>query len=206
MENKPFTETEWDKLYGGREQPWEGWEVITSVFDSLLDFESVLDVGAGRGDFLCYAERLGKKCVGLDISDWCAKRKFCDSPILVGDAARLPFEDQSFDLITTFDLPKHLDPGQLVKFLRECRRVTRRFLVLLPSSIEESDSEGIRPAEEDLAGHIIHWYADKWLQVVYQELGHEFKFMSKAVIDFYKRTNLLGLPLFQWRLLLIFRR
>jgi len=206
MRNKPLTESEWQQLYGGRDQPWDGWQTIISVLDSILDYDSVLDVGAGRGDFLYYAERAGHECVGLDISEWCAEHKFCNAPILIGDASRLPFEDQSFDLVAAFDLPEHLEPDQLVQFLEECRRVARRYVILLPSPIEESDVEAIRPASEDVAGHVVYWYPDKWLQVVWRELGLEFRFMQRAVIDFHKRMNVLGTPLFNWRLLLILGR
>ncbi len=54
-----------------------------------------------------------------------------DAPGLVlGDGSRLPFQDRSFDAVVTFDTLEHVPPARRDDFVRECRRVARRWVVI----------------------------------------------------------------------------
>lgn len=70
-----------------------------------------------------------------------------DSPGLVlGDGAKLPFQDASFDAVVTFDTLEHVPPQFRAAFLRECRRVSKNWVIIAGPY----DTPGVAKAEEDL--------------------------------------------------------
>jgi SAM-dependent methyltransferase len=93
---------------------------------SLLPRGRVLDVGCGTGRFL---EALAGEYerVGVDVSVGMldrARRKGLD--VVQAGADKLPFDDESFDLVTTFAVLHHLiDPDVVRAALREMARVVR---------------------------------------------------------------------------------
>lgn len=49
---------------------------------------------------------------------------------VIVDGARLPFDDQAFDVVVTLDTLEHVVPEDRPAFLSECRRVSRELVVL----------------------------------------------------------------------------
>ena len=84
----------------------------------------ILDVGCGTGTMLTYLGTLGK-AEGVDIDaeavGYCRERGL--ENVRIGEAAELPFEDGSFDLVTALDVVEHLDDDAAA--FREMRRVLR---------------------------------------------------------------------------------
>lgn len=83
----------------------------------------ILDVGCGTGANLEMLEKFGR-AEGVDVSD--EALEFCRAKGLKahkGLAEKLPFADESFDLVTALDVVEHLDDD--VAGLREMRRVLR---------------------------------------------------------------------------------
>lgn len=86
----------------------------SEVLDSnLLDGygKNALDVGCACGYSSSMLESLGYKTVGVDVSAWGVKQAMRNSGegALVCDAqSRLPFRENSFDLVTCFDVLEHL--------------------------------------------------------------------------------------------------
>lgn len=108
-----------------------------------------LDVACGRGEMLDTALNLGfAEAQGTEVV-----------PDLLGErvtyavAWDLPFEDDSFDVVTLFDVIEHILPGDDEKVCRELARVARR-CVLLTANNHPSNSLGVelhvnrRPYEE----------------------------------------------------------
>src|ERR1051326_5314365 len=85
----------------------------------------ILDVGCGTGANLKMLAAYGK-AEGVDISpqavEFCGRRGL-DS-VKLGAAEQLPYEDDSFELVTALDVIEHLDDD--IAGLREIRRVLRR--------------------------------------------------------------------------------
>ena len=85
----------------------------------------ILDVGCGTGANLKMLADYGR-AEGVDISpqavDFCRERGL-DS-VKLGAAEQLPYENDSFELVTALDVIEHLDDD--VAGLREMRRVLRR--------------------------------------------------------------------------------
>lgn len=84
----------------------------------------LLDVGCGNGEMLGHLSRFGH-VLGIDAEDaalaYCRQRGFNDV-MQVGELP-LPFEDQSFHVITILDVLEHTDDD--IAMLRELRRVTK---------------------------------------------------------------------------------
>ncbi|CAN5436313.1 hypothetical protein BH10PSE12_BH10PSE12_32620 [soil metagenome] len=91
---------------------------------SLMADAQLLEIGGGRSRM---AKMLFPKAhvVTLDIDPSLKPDETADdrSTFVCGDARDLPFPDQSFDLVTLFDVLEHVDDDQ--KAAREAMRVTR---------------------------------------------------------------------------------
>jgi ubiquinone/menaquinone biosynthesis C-methylase UbiE len=81
---------------------------FTPFGEALVEFaqlgptDRVLDVGCGAGAALAPAARVAKSAVGIELSAAMAERARAAAPdaeVVVGDAAELPFDDGSFDVV-----------------------------------------------------------------------------------------------------------
>jgi SAM-dependent methyltransferase len=95
----------------------------------------ILDVGCGTGTMLTYLAAFGN-AEGVDIDEeaigFCRDRGLQN--VRLGEAANLPFDDGSFDLVTALDVVEHLDDD--VAAFREMKRVLRpggQILVTVPA-------------------------------------------------------------------------
>lgn len=95
----------------------------------------VLDVGCGAayGTEMLRKEGQARLVVGLDINlDHVQSINTLGLTLIRGDAMKLPFNDESFDVITAFEVIEHLDDPQ--KALGEIRRVLKTGGVALIST------------------------------------------------------------------------
>lgn len=100
-----MTPDEYDAWYDTPRGRWIGnteWALLRSALE-LRAGDSVLDVGCGTGWFTRRAAADGARVVGLDVDEGALDFARRHSPEQVeyvrGDAARLPFEDRSFDKV-----------------------------------------------------------------------------------------------------------
>lgn len=112
---------------------------------------SYLDIGCGRGEMLAHAERAGFDPVqGVEV----VPALIDGERVVYGEAHDLPFEDQSFDVVTLFDVIEHLLPGDDEAVCREMARVARKHIVLTannrPSKLKDGTNLhiNIRPYEQ----------------------------------------------------------
>jgi SAM-dependent methyltransferase len=93
---------------------------------SRVDGDSVIDVGCGSGAFLAAAAERGMRTAGLDASAELAaiaRERVPGADVRVGDMQALPWEDDSFDVVTGFN--SFFFAADLVAALGEAGRVAK---------------------------------------------------------------------------------
>lgn len=94
----------------------------------------VLDAACGTGRVTTLLVREGfAEVVGSDVSPAMmavAQRQLPQVDFFQGDATRLPFDNDSFDVVTCIGLLMHLDAETRVAVLKELARISRRPLVV----------------------------------------------------------------------------
>lgn len=95
---------------------------------SNIDKEAVslLDVGCGKGYFLERAEVLNLELTGCDIVD---KLQFSSANLVQGFVEKLPFENNSFDVVTCSHTLEHIIEERLA--VKELLRVAKKQLVVV---------------------------------------------------------------------------
>ncbi len=112
--------------YDGRWRPFA--EKLIAYF-GLQEGHQMLDVGCGKG-FLVYDFRKalpGLEAYGVDVSEYAIAHAMDEvKPFLkVANAAKLPFQDKSFDFVVSVNTLHNLYVDQLKKALQEIERVGR---------------------------------------------------------------------------------
>lgn len=103
-----------------------------------LENKRLLDLGCGMGNVSVLGSKYSSQVVGLDISIKAVRRtkwrvdlrQIKDVNLVNGDALKLPFIDEVFDLVVAYDLYEHVSNQD--RLLEEILRVTNKkgFLVL----------------------------------------------------------------------------
>lgn len=105
-------------------------------FVSLHREDTVLDIGCGRGELVCYLAKTGSIAYGIDYATAAIDiaqelRKSLPKSVqsrvkfVKADCVRLPFKDGTFNAVFMIDLVEHLTPGQMRKTLDEAYRVLK---------------------------------------------------------------------------------
>lgn len=93
----------------------------------LVHNRVVLDIACGTGYGLSFLKTRARCVAGVDVDLGAATeaRKECDGKcsVLLADGTRLPFAEESFDVVTSFETLEHLHQRSL--FLSELRRVLK---------------------------------------------------------------------------------
>lgn len=174
---------EYRRLYELEENLWwfRGMEQISAaLLDRFVDSErqlDLLDAGCGTGGMLSALTRYGT-ATGLDLSRDALRfaRKRNDAALTRGSVTNLPFTDDSFDLVTSFDVLYHLSVRDDVEALREIARVIRpggTLLVRVPAF------EALR-SRHDEAVHTRQRYGKQELTEKLRSAGLEPVFVSFA--------------------------
>jgi SAM-dependent methyltransferase len=105
-----------------------------------------LDIGCGK----CYGGRLltnGCTVVNFDLAleSLIYGRRHFDhrGTFICGDAVKLPFQDETFDLITALEVVEHVAPGKTRGFLKGIKRVIKRggrIVISTPNDVTLSNS------------------------------------------------------------------
>jgi SAM-dependent methyltransferase len=96
------------------------------------DVRTVLDLGCGNGAFLnmlleCHPGRF-ERVIGLDASREALRHVKAEA--IQGSVAELPFEDESFDLVTCMETLEHLSQLDFQRAVGELQRVSRKYILL----------------------------------------------------------------------------
>lgn len=107
------------------------WGEHTARYSYALPFvenKNVLDIACGTGYGLAFLKKTAKSVTGVDVDAEAARQALgeCDTDktrVLLGDGTNLPFKDESFDVVTSFETLEHLHARN--EFLVELKRVLK---------------------------------------------------------------------------------
>jgi len=112
----------------------------------------LLDIGCGQGFFLEYAEKY-YETYGMDISKYAikdARNKTYTTKYILMDVTKLGFKDNSFDIITCFDVLEHLKNPKST--LQDIYRMLRR-KGILAMTVPNLNSIGLKLKQERWFGY-----------------------------------------------------
>lgn len=139
----------------------------------------ILDVGCGTGANLEMLKQYGE-AEGVDVSDdaleFCRKKGL---KVHKGLAEELPFEDESFDLVTALDVVEHLDDD--VAGLKEMHRILKKdgkTLIFVPAFM------WLWGVQDDISNHRIR-YTRKEIVERLEKAGFEIERATYANITFF---------------------
>lgn len=105
---------------------------IKDVLNEMKSSGTLLDVGTGLGDIPCRARDIARKngveltTIGLDaVCELATASRRAVSFAVCGDALRLPFADNSIDIVMCSQVLHHFTGLDAVTLLREMNRVAR---------------------------------------------------------------------------------
>lgn len=140
----------------------------------------ILDVGCGTGANLEMLSQFGD-AEGVDVSQealaFCLERGLKN--VRSGEAEKLPFEDETFDLVTALDVVEHLDDD--LAGLREMQRVLKsggRALLFVPAFMF------LWGVQDDVSHHRRRYRIPELRQVV-KDAGFEVERATYANITFF---------------------
>jgi len=119
----------------------------------------VLDIGSGNGKLAIAMAQKGNIVTGMDVSKIAIqtaqellKKNAQDLPVefKFGDARKLPFEDDTFNYITSQDLVEHISEDDFRIHLKEVYRVLKqggRYVFWTPSELRGGSSLGLHLKE-----------------------------------------------------------
>ena len=174
--DKEFFDGERKFGYGGFSYDPKYWsEVIKDFSDyyNLGDGSKILDIGCGKGfmiyDFLQHNNKYIVK--GIDISNYAIENSMPEvkGKLEVGDAKKLNFEDNSFDLVIAINTIHNLEKEECGKSLREIERVSKKNKFIVVDAYKD-DEEKKRMFAWNLTGKTI-MHVDEW-KIFFKENGY----------------------------------
>jgi len=142
------------------------WERLGNYFQETANHivqnfnpKKTLDVGCAKGFLVKSLNDLGVDSFGIDPSDYAlleAPEEIKDK-LSLGVVQSIDFKDNSFDLVTCFDVMEHIAEKDVSKSLKEMLRVTNKWLILRVVTKELDDD--IDTYHEKI--HELEWWHEK---------------------------------------------
>ncbi len=138
-----------DRKYGYGGDRYDGrWRVVAERMAEhyhLKPGQRILDVGCGMAHLLYEFTQVvpGIEVVGIDISEYAlmhAKEEIRDD-LQYGNATKLPFQDNSFDLVISLTTLHNLKIYDLKKAVKEIERVSKGNSYIMVESFRNDDEE-----------------------------------------------------------------
>ncbi len=163
--------------YGGYSYNPRFWQPVVPTFKDyygLNDENSILDVGCAKGFMLHdFSEIIpGIQVKGVDVSEYAIANASEDmKPFLtVGNAAALPFPDQSFDLVVSVNTVHNLPLEECKQALREIQRVSKRDSFITVDAYRNEEEKKLMDMWNLTAKTYMH--VDEWVKL-FKEVGYE---------------------------------
>lgn len=173
---KDFFDGERKFGYGGYKYDGRWVPVVRDFieFYKLNNNSSILDVGAGKGfmmkDFMDHLP--GSKVQGIDISKYAVENCHpkVKGNIFEGNAKKLDFPDNSFDLVISINTLHNLELNDFKISLRELNRVAKKNSFIVLDAYKSNDEKKRLMSWNLTAKTILH--VDDWIKV-FKEVGYE---------------------------------
>ena len=174
--DKDFFDGERKYGYGGYNYNSRFWtNVVKDLADyyKLKDGSKILDIGCGKGfmiyDFLQYNNKFIIK--GIDISDYAIENCMDEvkDNLEVGNANKLVFEDDYFDLVISINTIHNLEKEECAKSLREIERVSKKDKFIIVDAYKNDEERKRMFAWNLTAKTILH--VNEW-KAFFKENGY----------------------------------
>ena len=162
--------------YGGFSYNSKYWSEVVKDFSDYYNLDNgskILDIGCGKGfmiyDFLQHNDKYIVK--GIDISNYAIENSMPEvkEKLEVGNAKKLNFEDNSFDLVISINTIHNLEKEDCAKSLREIERVSKKDKFIVVDAYK-NDEEKKRMFAWNLTGKTI-MHVDEW-KIFFKENGY----------------------------------
>jgi uridylate kinase len=106
----------------------------------MLNPKNCLDAGCGTGGLVANLRKLGIEAFGIEVSEYALEAAPKDvKPYLTkASITDIPFEDNSYDLVFSFNVLEHIERSKLKKATEETIRVSRKWIVHKIYTIDNS--------------------------------------------------------------------
>ena len=174
---KEFFDGNRSQGYGGFNYDPRYWKEVIPDFQkhfNLSSKDSILDVGCAKGFMIFDFERLipGISVRGVDISNYAIEnaksevREKCS----VANAMKLPFADNSFDIVISITTLHNLEIEDLKVSLNEIQRVSRRGSFITLDAYRNEEERIAMESWNLTARTMLH--VDEWKKL-FKEVGYE---------------------------------
>jgi len=110
-----------NKIYDSKERFISYWHQINEII--MLKPSSILEIGIGNGLVANYLKQREFDITTMDIDERL-------NPDKIGSVLFIPFSDESFELVTCFEVLEHLPYEDFPKALSEIHRVSEKYVIL----------------------------------------------------------------------------
>jgi SAM-dependent methyltransferase len=158
-----------------KEVPFDQYSRQFQVAAVIKFFEStkplnILDVGGYKGrtaDFL-----LSENITVLDLYDVKEKN------YVKASALEMPFEDNSFDFVTSFDVLEHIPQKDRQKFIEECSRVAKKGVIICAPN--KTDLNELAENKLNKLFKLLHGKPHQWLKEHIENGIPDFNWVDRA--------------------------
>lgn len=173
---KEFFDGERKTGYGGFNYHPRFWQPVVPTFKKFYGVtkeHSVLDVGCAKGFMLYDFQQLipGVKVRGIDISQYAIENTLepIKNFVQVGDARKLEFEDNSFDLVISITTLHNFEEEECAIALQEIERVSRGKSFITVDAYRNEQEKALMYAWNLTAKTIKH--VDEW-KAFFKKVGY----------------------------------
>lgn len=147
-----------------------------------LQGKRILDVGCGTGELTVRMNLLGFETMGIDVHGraldlakiLAVENGLPETTFVENNAERLPFAENSFDIVTMFSVLEHVDDQMLINsLLPELKRICRGLVyVIAPNKLKVSDDHtGLR---------FVSWMPKRLAEMYIKARGPKYRYFISA--------------------------
>jgi len=174
--DKEFFDGDRNHGYGGFTYNPKFWQPVIPDFIKYWGLNSknvILDVGCAKGFMLYDLSKLipGINLQGMDISDYAISNSIPEirKYIQVANAKKIPFSDNSFDVVIAINTIHNLERAECAEALREITRVSKKYSFVTVDAYR-NDEEREKMYAWNLTAKTI-MSADDW-KLFFKEVGY----------------------------------